>query len=378
MIDLSRAALHAEGVTIFPDHANPAQFHYLPDAPRLSVRSDGMPELSLLKYQLDLSLNQSLDAGMLALTVDLGVDDDAIEKLKGRLRAQFSLDKEPVVSPVVADSGTCEIMVINSEFQSGRHDASDIDWRACACSADLGKRRLIPRRPQCCDIYDAARCSGREPGRAGAAGWRPSGRNCICARGLGASSRHAGADHRALAGHLSLLRGPPSWRETAVRYGYRDHDLGPRTFGGPLITIDDFLPPDQKDQTFQQAVDWMQNYVVEQFFKPTLGAAPPPAGDSSDGPLATIGNAIKDVAGFFSVTYTLKQIDRNELKTLSYQLNAASARAADFGAAGHILGPAVAKGRNASDRSGQVDHDSENRHLATDGFRYCACAQLGC
>ena len=69
----------------------------------------------------------------------------------------------------------------------------------------------------------------------------------------------------------------------------------------------------------------MQNYVVEQFFKPTLGAAPPPAGDSSDGPLATIGNAIKDVAGFFSVTYTLKQIDRNELKTLSYQLNAASA-----------------------------------------------------
>ena len=53
MIDLSRAALHAEGVTIFPDHANPAQFHYLPDAPRLSVRTDGMPELSLLKYQLD-------------------------------------------------------------------------------------------------------------------------------------------------------------------------------------------------------------------------------------------------------------------------------------------------------------------------------------
>src|SRR5262249_30876035 len=71
------------------------------------------------------------------------------------------------------------------------------------------------------------------------------------------------------------------------------------------VTIVDFLPPEQRDRTYQQAVDQMQSYVINQFFKPTLGSAPP-ASDSSDGPLAAIGTAIKDVAGFFAITYTLK------------------------------------------------------------------------
>ena len=119
MIDLSRPALHAEGVTVFPDHADPALFHYLPDAPRLSLRADGTPELSLLKYQLDPSLNQALGAGMLALTVDIGVDDAVLAKLTGRLRAQFSLDKAPVVSPVQADSGSCDLIVINKDSEIG-------------------------------------------------------------------------------------------------------------------------------------------------------------------------------------------------------------------------------------------------------------------
>ena len=57
MIDLGRAPFHAEGVTLFPDHAEPGRFHYLPDGPRLRFSSpegdrEGEPELSLLKYLL--------------------------------------------------------------------------------------------------------------------------------------------------------------------------------------------------------------------------------------------------------------------------------------------------------------------------------------
>jgi len=90
------------------------------------------------------------------------------------------------------------------------------------------------------------------------------------------------------------------------------------------VAVDDFLPPDQKDDTYRRAVDQMQTYVLEQFFKPTLAQSPPPPDSGTDG-LATIGNAIKDIAGFFSITYALRQINRSELKTLSYQLNVASA-----------------------------------------------------
>jgi hypothetical protein len=322
MIDLSRPALHAEGVTIFPDHANPAQFHYLPDAPRLSVRADGTPELSLLKYQLDPSLNKALGAGMLALTVDLGVDDAVLAKLAGRLRAQFSLDEAPVVSAVEADSGSCEIIVINKDSKSDT--ASPTDTPA------LVQRILGSGAPSLYGVNAATFMTVLD-----AQG------TSLVEQALRGGGLPVGVVYA-----LEVLALRPAMRaQISARWQDVYHYYENRLHGGKLlaatdigatiqdlvhseavvVTIDDFLPPGQKDQTFQQAVDWMQNYVVEQFFKPTLGSAPPPAGDSGDGPLAAIGSAIKDVAGFFSVTYTLKQVDRNELKTLSYLLNATSA-----------------------------------------------------
>jgi hypothetical protein len=325
MIDLSRPALHAEGVTIFPDHADPAQFHYLPDAPRLSVRADGSPELALLKYQLDPSLNKALGAGMLALTVDLGVDDAVLAKLAGRLRAQFSLDKAPVVSAVEADGGSCEIMVINKDSKSD--SASSV---TPAETPALVQRILGSGTPSLYGVNAATFMTVLD-----AQG------TSLVDQALRGGGLPVGVVYA-----LEVLALRPAMRaQITARWQDIYHYYEDRLHGGKLlfatdvgatvqdlvhsealaITVDDFLPPDQKDQTFQRAVDWMQTYVVEQFFKPTLGATPPPAGDSGDGPLAAIGNAIKDVAGFFSVTYSLKEVDRNELKTLSYQLNAASA-----------------------------------------------------
>ncbi|HYG65839.1 MAG TPA: hypothetical protein VEL74_24880, partial [Thermoanaerobaculia bacterium] len=65
-------------------------------------------------------------------------------------------------------------------------------------------------------------------------------------------------------------------------------------------------------------------YVLEELFEPSLGQAPP-AEDPDDDALATIGRAIKDVAGFFSLTYSLRTLDRSELKTFTYQLAASRA-----------------------------------------------------
>jgi len=80
---------------------------------------------------------------------------------------------------------------------------------------------------------------------------------------------------------------------------------------------------------------------VTQFFKPTLGQQPP-AGDDSDGPLQTVGKTLKDIAGLFSINYSLRQVDRNELKTFSYHLDAAEAEQitlAPQGNFGVMLGP---------------------------------------
>ena len=71
MIDLSKPALHGEGVAVFFDHANPGLFYYLPDCPRLRTDTSGKPELSLLKYRLDPTIHKELGGGLLSLTVDL-------------------------------------------------------------------------------------------------------------------------------------------------------------------------------------------------------------------------------------------------------------------------------------------------------------------
>ena len=251
MIDLSRPALHAEGVTIFPDHADPAQFHYLPDAPRLSVRADGTPELSLLKYQLDPSLNPALGAGMLALTVDLGVDDAVLAKLTGRLRAQFSLDKAPAVSPVEADGGSCELIVINKDSKS------DTGAPAAPANAPALVQRILGSGTP--SLY---------------------GNNAVTFMAVLDAQGTALVD-KALRGGglpvgvvyaLDVLALRPAMRaQITARWQDIYHYYEDRLHGGKLlfavdvgttvqdlvhsealaIAVDDFLPPDQKDQTFQ-------------------------------------------------------------------------------------------------------------------------------
>ena len=80
------------GLMIYRDHADPNLFYYVPERPRLA-RNDGVPEFVFLKYRRDITDNaafdpntkQELGGGFLAFTVDLGVDDDQLTKIKGEL-----------------------------------------------------------------------------------------------------------------------------------------------------------------------------------------------------------------------------------------------------------------------------------------------------
>src|SRR5437899_2176718 len=113
MIDLGRPALNGEGVTLFYDHAQPGLFYYLPDRPRLRTGDNGQPELSLLKYRLDPELHKALGAGLLSLTVDLSVDQDRLTRITRRLAGQAGTDGRIVIAPVSADSGSCELILID-------------------------------------------------------------------------------------------------------------------------------------------------------------------------------------------------------------------------------------------------------------------------
>ena len=78
--------------------------YYLPDSPRIRIRRDGEPEMSLLKYRLDPALTSVLGAGLLSLTVDLGVEQERLDRLRRRVARDLTLNSRVSLSPVSCDA----------------------------------------------------------------------------------------------------------------------------------------------------------------------------------------------------------------------------------------------------------------------------------
>ncbi|HZS35833.1 MAG TPA: hypothetical protein VFF06_03355 [Polyangia bacterium] len=314
MIDLGRAPLHAAGVTVFPDHADPTRFHFLPDAPRLRLKADGTPELSLLKYQLDPTLHAALGGGLLSLTVDLSVPDEVQALVASKLKQQFSIDK-PVLSPVTVEDGACDLVVIDQPSDGGLVERV-LGGGAPSLYGDEACTFMVVLASDGVGLVERALTASGGAGlpagvvyRLGVLGLRPALSARITARWQDAYHYY---ENRLHGGKLLL----------AVDVGTTVDELVHSE--AIHIEVDQLVPPEQQDPTYQRALDQVQRYVLDQFFKPTLGQAPPPA-DSSGGALATIGNAIKDFAGFFSLTYSLIDLNRDELKTMTYSLAVAQA-----------------------------------------------------
>jgi hypothetical protein len=322
MIDMGGTALHADGVTLFPDHANPGLFHYLPDSPRLRLRADGTPELSLLKYRLDSSLRDALGAGLLSMTVDLAVDPEVLARLRRRAARHVESGTPIEVTPVAADRGTCELTLIDRS--SG--DAGEAE----GAGFGLVERILGAASPS---LYGANAATFQA---------------VLSAEGLAlveGALRGGGLP----AGVVYVLDVPvlrpairaeitARWHDVYRFYENRFHggrllvaaDIGPtmeRLVHDELITIhvDDLVPAGERNEVYDRALDQAQRYVLNRLFKPTLGQTPPPDDGGSDGPLQVIGRTLKDIVGLFSFTYSLRRIDRHELKTFRYQLAAAQA-----------------------------------------------------
>lgn len=329
MIDLGRPPLHGEGITLFADHADPLRFYYVPDVPRLRRRSDGTPELSLLKYRLDPGVHQALGGGLLSFTVDLSVPQERLDALRARVSRHFGLSGTPQLGPIVADSGQCELVLID------RSSASPAAGSAAVGGTEVADESLIERL-----------LGGTSPSLFGdnaamfAAVLSAEG-VALMEGALRGGGLPAGVVY---ALKVTCLR--PALRATLrARWEQIYHYYENRFHGGQLllaadigatittlierqdiqIEIDELVPSDQRTQVYEQAVQRAQTYVLEELFKPTLTQDTAPAPEPEGGLLATIGGVIKGVLGAFSFTYTLRQVDRAELKTLSYQLHVARA-----------------------------------------------------
>ncbi|MGH8531190.1 MAG: hypothetical protein ACREV1_00320 [Gammaproteobacteria bacterium] len=326
MIDLGRAAFHAEGVTLLPDHAESSRFHYLPDRPELRVTPDGLPELLLVKYRLDPDLNRELGAGLLSFTVDLAVDEERLKHLRRRIATQVGGGDSVQLAPISAEAGRCELVLID---RSSAPEAAG--GPADSHAAGFG---LVEK------IYGAA-----APALYGSKAATFQAVLSAEAVALVEGALRSGGLPIGVVYALETLGIRPALRAEIVAhwhevYGFYEN----RLHGGKLllatdigktleelieqqaitINIDELVPEPERLETYRRALDQVQRYVLEELFKPSLGQAPPPEGEN-DSALATIGRAIKDIAGFFSLTYSLRETERRELKSLRYHLGVARA-----------------------------------------------------
>ncbi len=323
MIDLGKPAIRSHGVAFLPDHADPLRYHCLPEAPQLRRRLDGTFELTLLKYRLDPDLNETLGAGLLSFTVDLGIDEEVLSAASARLRAVVQAEQQLRVTPVQAQGGYCEVVVIDSSSQEGTDgsDAADspmvhriLGSTGLALYGANAATFQVVLSPEGVALVEGALLEGGLPigvvYHLETTGLRPAMRATIRARWR---DMYEFFENRFHGGKLLL----------AADLGETTEDLIRREL--LIIEVDDLVPPDEQLAVHRSAVAQAERYVLEKLFKPTLGQQPPADDPDGDSPLEIVGRALKDVVGLVSFEYSLKNLQRDELKTFEYRLAASTA-----------------------------------------------------
>ncbi len=311
MIDLGRAPLERSGVVVFADHADPGLFYYLPSRPRLRVGEGRRPELKLVRYRLPPDQEALIGGGLLSLTVDLSVPEATLESVRAALhRAE---GREVRLAPAQAEDGTCRLVLLDAAPGAGSSLVHHVYGEARpALFGSNAATFLAVLSPEATALVEAALGDGGLPA-------------CV-------------------AYDLTVLALQPTLR---ARIWARWVDLydffEARLHGGQVLVavdvgptieelvhdeilhveVDQLVPEDERAATFQQAVERAQRYVLEEFFEPVLGQQPPAEDDG--GLLGDLHTIVGGLLGAFTLTHSLRKVERHEDRRFDFHLNAASA-----------------------------------------------------
>ena len=120
MLLFSTASITADGVTVFPDHADPNQFWYLPGPVSLAtLPGTNEPQFLLIEYTPDVASTGVKGVGFLNVTVCLKLSDDTRDDLMGQIRAAFPTADNPRLAPVPFDGGSVQIVALDLQGGGG-------------------------------------------------------------------------------------------------------------------------------------------------------------------------------------------------------------------------------------------------------------------
>ena len=120
MLLFSSGTFTVDGITVFPDHADPNQFWYLPGPVGLESEADSdEPQFLLIMYAPDVAGEGIQGTGFLNVTLALKLSDTAQSKIVGEIRTQFPNVSDPRLAPVPFDEGTVQIVALNMQGSGG-------------------------------------------------------------------------------------------------------------------------------------------------------------------------------------------------------------------------------------------------------------------
>ena len=106
-----------DGITVFPDHADPNQFWYLPGPVSLARRTDGQSVFTFIKYKPAAVEGGAKGGGFVMFATSLKLDRATEGRIKSRLSGIAPGD--PVLSLVPFDTGTVKCVALNLEGSGG-------------------------------------------------------------------------------------------------------------------------------------------------------------------------------------------------------------------------------------------------------------------
>lgn len=119
-----------EGVSIFTDHQDPLQFYYLPLMPHLTQIMDPVAKINVPQIQLIEYRGKAGNGGFINFDVNLGVEEETLEEIRGQLRNLFRLKDQPRLAPVPMVDGSVKLIMLGHE--SGEKPSTDTDTESAA------------------------------------------------------------------------------------------------------------------------------------------------------------------------------------------------------------------------------------------------------
>lgn len=354
MIYLNPPFISVKGLTVLGDHADPLQWYYYPNYPRLALNPDGTPTFLFVKYKKDITtLPPGVEpgGGFLNFDVDLRVDQDVLNSAKREIRQQMNLDQDPRLVPIEFRAGTTRLIFLDAAAppaSTGTGSSTSSSSSSTSSSpADIHfvEKASYPATPS---LYgDERTCFSVQLTSEGAT---------LVEETLNAATSLVGVVY-----DLTFVALRPAFNiELDVRWDqvhdYLDHQFsaGVHTpWVSATVDIDIATEKLIENQTIKMkvtsfaagasdaditkakdsAVEWVKKFITDKFFVPSLKPL-----SKTDDTMATVAKSLKSMPSMFSASYSFKHLTQEEIKNLHMSISEQDATELRIVPQGHLSG----------------------------------------